>query len=99
MDDKFILDADGKTPIPADLMTWAKWCESNPALKIVKQEEVHGVKVSTVFLSLDHSFGHGPPVLWETMIFGGEHDEYQERYSTYDDAVAGHQKAVEMVRG
>jgi hypothetical protein len=54
------------------------------------------VYVSTVFLGLDHSFGEGPPQLFETMIFGGEHDEYQERYSTWDEAEAGHKKACKL---
>ena len=27
------------------------------------------VEVSTIFLGMDHSFGSGDPVLWETMIF------------------------------
>ena len=46
--------------------------------------------VSTVFLGLDHAFDGGTPLLFETMIFGGEHDEYQERYATWDEAEAGH---------
>lgn len=29
-------------------------------------------EVSTVWLGLDHSFGHGPPVVFETLIFGGD---------------------------
>lgn len=34
----------------------------------------------------------GPPVLFETLAFrkGGENDEQCERYSTWDDAEAGH---------
>lgn len=57
--------------------------------------------VSTVFLSMDHSLGgligDGSPVLFETMVFGGEHDEYQERYHTYDEAEEGHKRICEMV--
>ena len=53
--------------------------------------------VSTVFLGLDHSWSGGKPVLWETMIFGGEHDEYQARYTTYEDALEGHQEALNLV--
>lgn len=90
MSDKYILDRDGKTPIKCDTVKqWATAFEDKN--RVVKQEYVAGgVQVSTVFLGLDHSWGHGPPLLWETMIFGGEHDDYQDRYSTYDDAVAGH---------
>jgi len=36
-------------------------------------------------------------VLWETMIFGGPNDqEYQERYTSYEDAVEGHKVAVQI---
>jgi hypothetical protein len=31
------------------------------------------------------------------MIFGGEHDEYQARYTTYEDALEGHQEALNLV--
>lgn len=40
------------------------------------------VRVSTVFLGLDHFGRVGEPVLWETMIFGGAHDGYQARYTS-----------------
>ena len=55
-----------------------------------------GVRVSTVFLMIDHQFGGGPPLLYETMIFGGAHDQEQWRYSTRDAALAGHARAVEL---
>lgn len=55
-----------------------------------------GVRVSTIFLGMDHSMGDGPPLLFETMIFGGEHDQYQRRYTTYEEAQEGHRKAVEI---
>ena len=58
-------------------------------------------QISTVFLSMDHSLGgvigDGRPVLFETMVFGGEHDGYQERYHTYDQAEEGHKRIVDMV--
>lgn len=38
--------------------------------RVVKQEVVlFGRVVSTVFLGIDHSFGFGPPLLFETMVF------------------------------
>lgn len=95
MSDKYILD--GHTPVECDdLMKWGQWMGS--ADRHVNTTMVGDVKVSTVFLGLDHSFGDdGPPILFETMIFGGEHDEYQDRYATWDEAVDGHKKAVDMV--
>lgn len=59
-------------------------------------KEVH---VSTVFLGLDHRhIGKGPPLVFETMIFGGPLDGYQWRYSSWDDAVTGHAAAVRKAR-
>jgi hypothetical protein len=49
-----------------------------------------GCKISTVFLGLDHSFGEGKPLLFETMVFGGKFDQETNRYSTWDEAEAGH---------
>ena len=37
------------------------------------------------------------PILFETMIFGGEYDGYQERYSNYEDSFIGHKKACDLV--
>lgn len=37
--------------------------------KIVKQEYVGDYWVSTVWLGLDHGWGHGPPLIFETMVF------------------------------
>lgn len=48
------------------------------------------VTVSTVHLGLDHRYGGGSPLIFETMIFGGEHDQYQRRYSTEEEAMRGH---------
>jgi hypothetical protein len=62
-----------------------------------------GVQISTVFLRINHAYSFGPrdarPLLFETMIFGGEHDGYGERYSTWDEAEAGHQRAVVLASG
>lgn len=62
----------------------------------------NGARVSTVFLGLDHNFGSGgPPILWETMIFNVETEDgyqFQERYSTREEAIAGHAAAVEYAR-
>lgn len=46
--------------------------------------------ISTVWLGIDHSFGFGKPLIFETMIFGGPADQYQDRYSTLAEAEAGH---------
>lgn len=95
---KYILDDKGE-PIPCeDILTWGRWMQGKN--KIVKQEMVGDSKVSTVFLGLDHNFsGRGKPTLWETMIFGGELDQYQTRCSgSREQAEAMHEKAVDKVK-
>jgi len=93
MSEHYILD--GKKAKSADLMEWAMWFETADR-HVAKTSVNDEVNVSTVFLGLDHSFGSGPPLLFETMIFGGEHDQYQDRYETWDQAEVGHEEAVKL---
>ena len=78
-----------------DLMEWAQWFEKADR-QVTKTDITDKICVSTIFLGLDHSFDGGTPILFETMIFGGEHDQYQERYATWDESEKGHQRAVEL---
>ena len=88
MNDKYILD--GKTPIPCeDIMKWGEFMEEKDAKRVAFHKEA-GIEVSTVFLGLDHGHRQRTPILFETMIFHGEHDGYQERYETWEQAEAGH---------
>lgn len=92
---KYILDGRKAVPIE-DVILWANWFDS--ADRHVAQNIIKGVKISTVFLGLDHSFGDGEPLLFETMVFGGELDQDMDRYSTWDKAEEGHKKMVERVK-
>ena len=92
MSDKYVLDASGNAIAEPDPVKWARWferCERHVALT-----RIGDARISTVFLGLDHSFGSGPPLLWETMVFGGKFDGEQERYSTFEDASRGHDAMV-----
>lgn len=94
----FILDDDHQ-PVQVELETWARWFDRVENRLIAWTEIVSGVTVSTVFLGLDHNFGWaGPRVMFETMVFGGRADQYQRRYSTWDDAKAGHEAIVRKLR-
>jgi hypothetical protein len=65
---------------------------------IVAKTDIGDIHVSTVFLGIDHNFSDdGPPLLFETMIFGGEHDRHQTRCSTWEEAEAMHKAALELV--
>jgi hypothetical protein len=96
MNNKYILDENGNPKVEQDLLKWGKWFET--AEIHVGNDTIGGVQISTVFLGLDHSFGGKKPLIYETMIFGGKHDQYQERYYTKEEALEGHKKAVELVK-
>lgn len=54
--------------------------------------------VSTVWVGLDMGYTGDPPIIFETMIFGGDHDEFCERYATKEAALAGHDRVVAALR-
>lgn len=88
-------DRQGK-PI-ANMLEWAKLM-GDPAYQRVRHTQINGeVRVSTVWLGLDHNMmGDGPSLIFETMVFGGEHDQEMERYSTEEEACAGHERMVDL---
>ena len=94
MNDKFILD--GHKAVRVDLMTWAKWYEK--ADRKVAKDTVGESRISTVFLGMNHQWGKGPPLLFETMVFDGPLDGEQERCSTWEQAEAQHAAIVEKVK-
>ena len=92
---------------PMEMMAWARKLEDDPEYQRVAVHWVRGWMVSTVWLGIDHSFGHGAPIIFETMIFppgdeAGEHgimsEEYQDRYATEAAAQAGHDRALSWLR-
>ena len=100
---------DGHTPVPVDnILEWGVWFQTSIEERIVKQDgdEGTGWWVSTVFLALDHAFMNGPPVLFETLVFApktvppalAELDGQMERYSTWEEAEAGHRRMCARVR-
>lgn len=95
MNDKYILDGH-EVVLCEDLMKWASLFEN--ADRRVAKDIIGGVEVSTVFLGLNHNYGEGEPILFETLVFGGPLDGEMERYSTWDEAKAGHAAMVERVK-
>jgi len=86
----YYLDAD-KNPQPCfDTLEWA--AKRNGVMEsVVKKTYTHLGEISTVFLGLDHNHKfQGPPVLFETMVFGGPLDQEQARYCTWAEAEIGH---------
>jgi len=89
---RYILN-DEHIPIPCeDLLEWGRWLE-NADLHIA-DTTVGNVRISTVFLGLDYSFGNGPPLLFETHVFGGQADGGTLRYPTWERALDEHRLLV-----
>lgn len=67
-----------------------------PDYKRVANHDGDTFQVSTVWLGLDHSYDGGPPLIFESMVFGHRHplDQVQRRYSTEAEALAGHKTLV-----
>ncbi|MEH2384910.1 MAG: hypothetical protein V7K14_03765 [Nostoc sp.] len=69
----------------------------NP-VKHIAFNYVEDVLISTIFLSANCQWNPDkPPLFFETEVFGGELDRMQTRYSTYEQAVAGHRAIVDLV--
>lgn len=87
-------------------MSLAEWrADMETADRTVAKTEVGSFLVSTVWLGLNHGFGGGPPIIFETMVFEAERGgdglreclDWQERYSTEAEALEGHARAVAWV--
>ena len=99
MSDTYILNKD-HTVRKVPMLEWAEWSEKDRENKRVALTKVdEHTEVSTVFLGLDHNFSEsGPPLIFETMVFGGVMGEECDRYSTWDQAVAGHEAMLARVK-
>lgn len=82
----------GKEVVPIkDVIEWARSFERSK--RIIQQDDLKYVQVSTVFLGLDYNWSdEGPPLVFESMVFPGEREV--QRYATWDEAYDGHQELV-----
>lgn len=88
-------DIDGN---PMEMMAWALSLEGPGDARKIGADTIGDVTVSTVWLGLDHRFGEGPPLIFETMVFGGPDSDWQDRYTTKEQALAGHERVVAAVK-
>jgi hypothetical protein len=96
----YTLDPITHATTPCDLPTAALQLEEGGeslrrvALTIIPEA---GVEISTVFLGIDHAFGDGPPLLFESLIYsidGGDSERDCFRYSSWWEAEEGHWRLV-----
>lgn len=86
-----------RKPVPCDdLIKWAEWTQKNWRKRRIRKHFIGGLRISTVFLSIDHGIISGEPELFETMIFGNDFETATlfKRYATHREALHGHAEAV-----
>ncbi len=85
--DSFYFDRQGE---PMDERAWCSRLADRAYCRVALTQ--HGdVEVSTVWIGLNHRYGgDGPPLIFETMVFGGPHDSECWRWTTEAEARAGH---------
>ena len=96
----YIRTATGVVQACPDVLTWSHWfktADRQIALTLIG-DGPDLVRVSTVFLGLDHDFLGRRPVLWETLVFGGSLDGKMYRYESELQAQQGHEKLVALVK-
>lgn len=79
---------------PITLMEWAQALKSDDARRVLKTDITPNVFVSTVWLGLDHSFGQGPPLIFESVVFENGEGGDMDRYATEEEAREGHAAMV-----
>ena len=86
-----------RTPVLVNMEMWAEWFTETDRRRVCKTKIGDSTEVSTVFLGIEHDYSRdGPPILFETMIFGGPLDGDMWRCATYNQAEAQHQAAVAL---
>lgn len=95
-------DRDG---LPIDQNRWASLLGDDGYKRVRRSKVISAADpaksfdVSTVWLGIDHGFGSGLPVIFETMVFaeGSSLDESCDRYTSLADAEAGHVAMITTV--
>lgn len=95
-----------KQVVPVEPEEYVEWLHQNQDFE--KSRRVahtvipeRSLVVSTVFLGIDHGF-FGVPKWFETMIYregsGNSFLDFQNRYTTWDEALEGHSDVVERLK-
>lgn len=90
-------DKQGK--VITDLLEWARLFEDKN-YQVVSRYKDERVIISTVWLGIDHNWGNGPPLIFETMVFARSKDidpkfhNLQWRWTTEEEAKKNHEIIV-----
>jgi hypothetical protein len=89
-------DKEGNSIGPAE---WGR-LHTDDSYRVIGYTDIaEHVAVSTVWIGINMNFSQeGPPIIFETMIFGGPLDSETWRYATEREAKLGHMDAVRLAR-
>lgn len=100
----WLLDEDHNPQSTQDPQEWMDYMEK--ADRIVRQTELYdpscaqGVMVSTVFTGINQAAeGNGPPILFESHVFGGHYQNESQKCSTWNEAEQQHIDLCQRVFG
>jgi hypothetical protein len=96
---------DDHTYRPCTIREWSNqyFNHKNVSKKTLACDHISDKRISTVWLGVDHNvftnINNTAPILFETMIFTGDEnlEIYLDRYSTWDEAMSGHKRAIKWV--
>lgn len=96
IDDRFYKLVD-RIPVPCTLTEFADAMKDD-ANRVVAQNMVGELQVSTIFTGIDSNWGGDVPLLFETVVFGLPEDlRPQWSLSTWDESMEVHNMLVKML--
>jgi hypothetical protein len=97
---RYILN-DADEPVPCDdMVKWSLFCGTDPRRIVGRSTFGDGlILVSTIFTGMDYNWSLvGPPIVYETMMFGTGETRLCSRTHTRDEALHAHQAACAVAR-
>jgi hypothetical protein len=92
------LDAEHR-PVPcANDDEWFAWYQDISNRRVALTRLGDEVSVSTIFTGLDLMPSDGPPLLFETEVFGGEYGGCRWHFAAWEEAKIGHEVIAEALR-
>ena len=93
--DKIFYALEGKRVVATKDYKKAHHCRNQK----VSFDELGVVIISTIFTAVNlEPDSEGLPSVFETTVFGGDFDQSQKRYVSWDEAEVGHQQMVARIR-
>lgn len=95
----WILDRNNQVIEAQDIYHHQRWWETNKHQTILGINHLpDGTIISTRFLAMNWELGFENPVLFQTKVFKNQKfQDFQENYTTYEEAINGHLAALNEV--